>query len=56
MPPVSERQRRAMHAAAVGRSIIGIPRSVGRDFSNADRGGKLPKRKTSRSKRRSRRS
>lgn len=56
MPPVSERQRRAMYAAREGRSNIGIPKSVGRDFTRADPGGKLPsraKRKSSRSKRRS---
>lgn len=44
-PPVSEAQRRAMRAAAAGHSKIGIPRSVGREFSNADPGGKLPERK-----------
>ena len=42
MPPVSEKQRRAMHAAAAGKSTIGIPKSVGKEFSQADRGGKLP--------------
>jgi hypothetical protein len=57
MPPVSERQRRAMWAAREGQSNIGIPRSVGREFTRADPGGKLPrsKRKSTRSTRRSRR-
>jgi hypothetical protein len=31
-PPVSERQSRAMHAAAEGRSTLGIPQEVGREF------------------------
>jgi hypothetical protein len=41
-PPVSEAQRRAMHAAAAGESNIGIPTSVGKEFSDEDQGGKLP--------------
>jgi hypothetical protein len=41
-PPVSQAQRAAMHAAAEGHGNIGIPPSVGREFSNADPGGKLP--------------
>lgn len=44
MPPKSEAQRRAMHAAAAGHSTLGIPRSVGKEFAAADKGGKLPKR------------
>jgi len=44
MPPVSEAQRRAMRAAAAGKSTLGIPKKVGREFSQADKGGKLPKR------------
>jgi hypothetical protein len=43
MPVVSENQRRAMHAAAKGKSTIGIPKKVGREFADADQGGKLPK-------------
>jgi hypothetical protein len=43
MPPRSEAQRKAMHAAASGHSTIGIPKSVGKEFSAADKGGKLPK-------------
>ena len=46
MPPVSQRQRKAMFAAASGHSTLGIPRSVGREFANADPGGKLPLRKS----------
>jgi hypothetical protein len=45
MPPVSEKQRRAMRAAASGKSTIGIPKKVGKEYSKADPGGKLPKRK-----------
>lgn len=44
-PPVSEAQRKAMHAAANGHSTLGIPKSVGEDFSAADPGGKLPEKK-----------
>lgn len=36
MPPVSEKQRRAMYAAAEGRSNLGIPQSVGREFIAKD--------------------
>jgi len=43
MPPVSEKQRRAMEAAAHGHSTLGIPKKVGQEFANADPGGKLPK-------------
>ena len=43
MPPRSEAQRRAMRAAASGKSTIGIPKKVGKEFSAADKGGKLPK-------------
>jgi len=35
-PPVSEAQRRAMYAAAEGRSKLGIARSVGREFIGKD--------------------
>lgn len=45
MPPKSEAQRRAMRAAAAGKSTLGIPRKVGREFSRSDPGGKLPRRK-----------
>lgn len=43
-PPVSEAQRKAMHAAAEGHSTLGIPKSVGTKFSEADPGGSLPER------------
>ena len=42
MPPKSESQRKAMRAAAAGKSTRGIPKSVGKKFSSSDPGGKLP--------------
>lgn len=42
MPPVSQAQRGAMYAAASGKSTIGIPQSVGQEFTQHDSGGKLP--------------
>jgi hypothetical protein len=47
MPPVSEKQRKAMASAAHGKSTLGIPKSVGKEFISADKGGKLPKKKGS---------
>lgn len=44
-PPVSEAQRRAMWAASEGKGNLGIPKSVGKEFANADPGGKLPEHK-----------
>ncbi len=38
MPSVSERQHRAMEAAAHGHSTLGIPKSVGQEFVAADAG------------------
>jgi hypothetical protein len=35
MPIVSEQQRKAMYAAASGKSTLGIPKSVGKDFVSA---------------------
>jgi hypothetical protein len=35
MPAVSKAQNAAMHAAAAGHSTLGIPKSVGKDFSAA---------------------
>lgn len=35
-----------MYAASEGKSTLGIPKSVGKEFVNADKGGKLPKRKS----------
>jgi hypothetical protein len=37
-----------MGAAASGKSTLGIPKSVGKEFIKADRGAKLPKRKKAR--------
>jgi hypothetical protein len=47
MPMKSQAQRKAMHAAAKGKSTLGIPRKVGKEFVKADKGGKLPARKGS---------
>jgi len=46
-PPVSEAQRKAMWAAAKGKSNLGIPKTVGKDFADSDEGGKLPEKKLS---------
>ena len=35
-----------MEAAAHGHSTLGIPKKVGKEFADADPGGKLPKRKS----------
>ena len=48
MPMKSQAQRKAMHAAAKGKSTLGIPRKVGKEFVKADKGGKLPARKAKR--------
>jgi len=45
MPPKSEAQRKAMHAAAKGKSTLGIPKGVGKEFAKSDKGGKLPQKK-----------
>lgn len=50
MPPVSQAQRSAMYAAASGKSTLGIPKSVGKEFVATDQRGKLPKRKKARAK------
>jgi len=43
MPIVSEQQRKAMYAAAAGKSTLGIPKSVGKDFVAAGpASGNLP--------------
>src|SRR2546421_297758 len=47
MPVVSQAQNAAMHSAAEGRSTLGIPKSVGREFTADQAPGsvkKLPKR------------
>ena len=41
MPAKTEKQRRAMAAAAAGKSTLGIPASVGREFMGG--GSKKPK-------------
>lgn len=49
MPPVSQAQRRLMFAAASKKGGVGgVPQSVGKEFANADPGGKLPAKKKSR--------
>lgn len=40
MPVVSERQRRAMYAAQEGKSTLGIPAKVGKEFIEATPKGK----------------
>lgn len=34
-----------MFAAAAGHSTLGIPKKVGKEFTDADPGGKLPEKK-----------
>jgi hypothetical protein len=46
MPMESEAQRRAMYAAASGKSTLGIPKKVGKEFVKSDKGGKLPEKKS----------
>ena len=41
MPSVTPKQHRAMMAAAHGKSKIGIPQSVGREFVEADKQASL---------------
>jgi hypothetical protein len=43
MPPVSEKQRKAMAAAAGGNSTLGIPKTVGAEYMAADPGEQLPR-------------
>lgn len=46
MPPVSEAQRRLMQAAAHKKGgVVGVSQKVGKEFANADKGGKLPQHK-----------
>jgi hypothetical protein len=42
--PKSQAQRRAMYAAAEGKSSLGIPKKVGREFVKGDTKRALPKR------------
>ena len=39
-----------MFAAAKGKSTLGIPKSVGKEFAASDPGGKLPKKKKKKGK------
>ena len=41
MPSTSQKQHNAMEAAAHGKSNIGIPKKVGQDFAQADKGKKF---------------
>jgi hypothetical protein len=43
--PKSKAQRGAMYAAAEGKSTLGIPKKVGKEFVKGDKPGKLPARK-----------
>ena len=45
MPMKSEAQRKAMYAAAKGKSTIGIPKKVAKEFVKEDKPGKLPPRR-----------
>lgn len=44
MPSKTPKQARAMRAAAAGRSTLGIPKKVGKDFVKADKRKKKSKR------------
>lgn len=45
IPPVSQQQRKLMWAAASKKGGVGgVPQSVGKEFAEADKPGKLPKR------------
>jgi len=44
MPMRSQQQRKAMYAAAQGKSTIGISKKVAKEFVASDKPGKLPKR------------
>ena len=48
MPMMSQAQRGAMFAAAAGKSTLGIPQTVGKEFADADTGGKLPRKVSAR--------
>jgi hypothetical protein len=51
MPPVSQAQRRLMHAAANKKGGVGgVSQSVGKEFADADKPGKLPERKKAKTK------
>lgn len=49
MPPVSEAQRRFMHAAAKDAGVAktaGIKQSAAKEFADSDKPGKLPERRS----------
>lgn len=39
----SQAQRGAMYAAAAGKSTLGIPKKVAKEFVKSDKPGKLPR-------------
>lgn len=41
MPSTTQAQHNAMEAAAHGKSNLGIPKKVGKDFEKADKGKKF---------------
>lgn len=43
MPIKSQAQRGAMYAAAAGKSTLGIPKKVAKEFVKSDKPGKLPR-------------
>jgi hypothetical protein len=43
MPSVSQKQAIAMRIAAAGKSNIGIPKSVGKEYVKADKGRDIKK-------------
>lgn len=48
MPSKTKRQERAMRAAAAGKSTLGIPQHVGKEFVKADKAKAKAKRKRKR--------
>lgn len=49
MPPVSQAQRRLMHAAAADPAVAkktGVPSAVAEEFADSDEPGKLPEKKS----------
>lgn len=51
MPAKSQAQYKAMQAAAHGKSSLGIPKSVGKEFAGATKSpGKLPAKASKKSK------
>lgn len=51
MPPVSQAQRRLMYAAASEPGgVDGVSQSVGKEFTAADKPGKLPEKKKKKSR------